>query len=294
VANEIDNHLITQFSDQVHNAAQQIKARLRPYVEIKPLKGEEFAYDGMGSVEAEELVGRHQQVDFADIDHNRRKIARRRFVLTLPIDSADVRGMLTSPEGHYAMACVRAMERVFDRVTVECLFAAVLTGRSMGTSVSFATDGGATVTATAGLTYAKLVEINKGFLDDDVGNDMPEQLVMGVSGDEMSALMQEQELVSGDYSRQYAAEKGRLIEANGIKLVPFAANAPRPILSVSAGVRSCFVMSTRGVCVGISKEMGLSVKDRPDLIETSQVQIIFDLGAVRTEGKLVKKVTTTD
>lgn len=294
MANEIDQHLITQFSDQVHVAAQQIKARLRPHVLIKPMKGEDFAYDGLGSVEAQELVGRHNPVAFSDIDHNRRKIARRRFVLTLPIDSADVRGMLLSPEGHYAQACVRAMERVFDRVVVECLFAAVLTGRSMGTSVTFANDGGATVTATAGLTYAKLLEINKGFIDDDIGNDMPENIVMGITGDEHSALMQEVELVSGDYSRQYAIDKGRMGEANGIQLIPFAANAVRPILSVSAGVRSCFAMASNGVCVGLSKEMGLSVKDRPDLVETSQVQVIFDLGATRTEGKRVKKVTTTD
>lgn len=292
--NEIDAHLVTQFSDQVHVAAQQIKARLRPFTQVKPMTGEDFAYDGLGAVEAQELVGRHNPVQFSDIEHNRRKITRRRFVLTLPIDAADVRGMLLSPEGHYAQACVRAMERVYDRVVVESQFAAVLTGRAMGTSVTFANDGGATVTATAGLTYAKLLEIIKGFIDDDIGNDMPEKIVMGITGDEHSALMQEIELVSGDFSRQYAIDKGRMIEAAGIGLVHFAGAANRPILPVTAGVRSCFAMSSRAICVGLSKEMGLTVKDRPDLVETSQVQIVFDLGAVRTEGKLLKKVTTTD
>ncbi len=32
---------------------------------------------------------------------------------------------------------------------------------------------------------------------------------------------------------------------------------------------------------------------RYDLIEVTQVQIIFDLGAVRTEGVLVQQVNTT-
>jgi len=31
-----------------------------------------------------------------------------------------------------------------------------------------------------------------------------------------------------------------------------------------------------------------------ELVETTQVQIVFDLGATRTEGKLIQKVTTTD
>ncbi len=289
----IDPALVIQFSDSVHVAAQQIKARLRPFVQIKPMTGETFAYDGLGVVEAQEVIGRIQPVTFADVDHKRRKIARRRFALTLPIDAADVRGMLLNPQGEYASACVRAMERVFDRIVVGSLFAAVLTGRDMGTSVSASTDGVLTVTATGGLTYAKLLEINKNFIDNEVGNDMPEKIVMGIAGNEYSALMQEVELISRDFSENYLVDKGRLQELVGIGIVQFAGGTARPILDVASSTRSCFAMSTRGVCVGMSKEFALKIEPRADLIETTQVQIVFDLGAVRTEGVLVQKVTTT-
>ncbi len=289
----IDSALVIQFSDSVHVAAQQIKARLRPFVQIKPMTGETFAYDGLGVVEAQEVIGRIQPVTFADVDHKRRKIARRRFALTLPIDAADVRGMLLNPQGEYASACVRAMERVFDRIVVGSLFAAVLTGRDMGTSVSASTDGVLTVTATGGLTYAKLLEINKNFIDNEVGNDMPEKIVMGIAGNEYSALMQEVELISRDFSENYLVDKGRLQELVGIGIVQFAGGTARPILDVASSTRSCFAMSTRGVCVGMSKEFALKIEPRADLIETTQVQIVFDLGAVRTEGVLVQKVTTT-
>jgi len=290
----IDNALVIQFSDKVHVAAQQIKARLRPFVEIRPMSGEVFAYDGLGPIEAQEVIGRQQPVSFSDINHLRRKISRRRFALTLPIDAADVRGMLLNPQGEYAQACARAMERVFDRIVVSALFAAVLTGRDMGTSVTAATDGVVTVTATAGLTYAKLLEINKNFIDAEVGNDMPEKIVMGLAGNEYSALMQEVELISRDFSQNYLVDAGRLQQLVGINIVQFAGGVTKPILDVSASnVRSCFAMSTRGVCVGMSKEMSINVTPRPDLIETTQVQIVFDLGAVRTEGVLVQKVTTT-
>lgn len=291
----IDNALVIQFSDSVHIAAQQIKARLRPFVEVKPMTGETFAYDGLGAIEATQIIGRQQPVIFSDINHLRRKITRQRFALTLPIDAADVRGMLENPQSEYAKACVRAMERVFDRIVVGCLFASVLTGRDFATTVTATNDGVVTVNATGGLTYTKLLEINKNFIDADVGNDMPEQIVMGIAGNEYTSLMNEVELVNDLYSQHYAIDKGRMMEAAGIKLVQFAGGTsiPNPILTVASSQRSCFAMSTRGVCVGMSKEFALKVEPRPDLVEVTQVQIVFDLGAVRTEGVLVQKVTTT-
>ena len=290
----IDASLVTQFSDQVHVAAQQMKSNLRDAVIVKPMSGDIFAYDGLSSVEAVEMSGRHQPVTFSDIVHSRRKITRRRFTLALPIDASDVRGALVDPQSEYARACASAMERVFDRVVVDAMFAAVLTGRDMGTSVTFANDDGDTINATAGLTYAKLVEMTRLFLDDDIGTASPERMILGISGDEHEDLMQEQELVSGDFSRQYAIDKGRMIQAAGYELKHFAGAATLPILAVSGGTRDCFAMTPRAMCVGMSKEMSVKIEPRPDLTETVQVVIVFDLGAVRTEGKQIKKVQTTD
>ena len=217
----IDANLITQFSDMLHVKAQQIRARLRPFVRIKPMVGDLFAYDGLGDVEAREVAGRSQPTVFDDIEHLRRKIRRRRFVVTLPIDDMDVRAVLLNPESEYAAACIKAMERVFDRVGVEALFATVSTGRDFGTDVTFANDGGFTVDATAGFTYEKLLEIKQNFIDADVGNDLPETIVIGISGDEHTALMKETELTSGDFSRQFVIDKGEIIRAVGSEIIKF-------------------------------------------------------------------------
>jgi len=42
------------------------------------------------------------------------------------------------------------------------------------------------------------------------------------------------------------------------------------------------------------KQFEITVQERTDLIQTKQVQGNWTLGAVRTEGVLVQKVTTTD
>ena len=293
MANEIDNALITQFSDMIHVKAQQIKARLRPHVRIKKMMGDLWAYDGLGQVEAQEVVGRVQPTVFNSIDHLRRKIKRRRFVVTLPIDSSDVRGVLLNPEGEYAAAVVRSIERVFDRVGIEAAFADVQTGRDFATTVTFANDGGSTVTATAGLTYEKLLEINKVFRNNEVGNDIPEDILFLMTATEEEALMKETELTSGDFSRQFVVDKGTITRGVGMDFIIYGASVTLPLLSVTGGVRDNIAMSTRGLCYGMSVDLSVNIKNRPDFIETDQVQAIIQLGAVRTEGVLVQKVTTT-
>jgi hypothetical protein len=290
----IDAALVTAFSAQVHVAAQQMRARLRDKVIVKQMSGDLFAYDGLGEVEAIEQTGRHQPVVFSDIEHTRRRISRRRFTLTLPLDASDVRGALINPGSEYPAACARAMERVFDRIVVEAMFAAVLTGRNFGTSVTFANDNGDTIDATAGLTYEKLLEANRLFTDDEVGNDMPERMCMGLSGDEEEDLMLEAELTSGDFSRQYVIDKGEITRAMKYELVKFGGAQTNPVLAVNSGTRDCFAMSARAMCVGMSKDVAIKVQERHDLHETVQVEVVFELGAVRTEGKLIKKVQTTD
>ncbi len=291
---QIENAQVIQFSSAVHLAAQQMKARFAGMFPVKQLTGKSFAYDGLGSVEAQELNGRFNRVNFSDLQVVRRKIGRRRFSLTLPIDADDASKVLVNQEAEYSQACSMAMARVYDRIGIEASLATVYTGEEMDTATSFATDGGQTVTATAGLTYEKLLEIIQNFIDADVGNDMVESFVFCITGDEHTALMKELELTSGDYNRQANVEKGAIQEAVGLKLIKFAANAVSPILTVATGVRSCIALSTRGLCYAMPKQFEIVVQDRSDLVQTKQVQVNWTLGAVRTEGVLVQKVTTTD
>lgn len=290
----VDNNLIIQFADLLHVRAQQIRARWRPFVRIKQMTGDVYAYDGLGSIEAQEVQGRVQPTVFNEIEHNRRKIRRRRFVVTLPIDDSDVRALLIDPESEYAEACIRAMERVFDRVGAEAVFADVETGRDFATTITAINDGVVTVDATAGLTYPRLLEIKENFIDNDVGTDLNEVLVFSITGEEHTALMQELELISGDFSRQFVVDRGEIVRAVGMEIVVFAANAPQPIINVRTGsVRENIAFAGRGLCYGISKDMTIKIQDRPDFIDTKQVQITGILGAVRTEGVLVQQVDTT-
>lgn len=289
----IDNHLITQFSDMLHVKAQQIKSRLRPYVKMKNLTGEQFAYDGLGDVEMTEIVSRQKPVVFDSIDHNRRKIRKRRFAVTLPIDEADARATLTNPEGDYAEACIRAAERVFDRVGIEAAFATVSTGRDFDTSVSFATDGGLTIDATSGLTYEKFLESQRKFHNNEVGTELPENFLFLCTGDEEEQMFKESEIISGDFSRRFVVDQGEISKVLKFNILVYGASVTNPMLNVASTTRDCIAMSSRALCYAMAVDMKLKVQERSDLIETVQVQVIVELGAVRTEGVLMQKVQTT-
>lgn len=288
----IDTALITEFSEMVHQEAQQMTSRLKPYVKLKQMEGDVFAYDGLGRVEAREISGRNVPVTFDDITHTRRKISRKRFAITLPIDSSDVRGALLNPDSEYAQACAAGMLRQYDRVIYNAAHADIQTGRDFDTTVTFATDGGVTVDATAGLTYEKLLEIKQNFMDNEV-DEMNRKFYLTITGDEHTALMKEVELTSGDFTREYVVEGGKITKALGMDLITFGADVTNPIIPVASSERALIAGTSDGICVGVSKDMSIDIKDRPDLHETTQVEVVMEIGAVRTEGVLVQKVRTS-
>jgi hypothetical protein len=297
MANETyDNVLATNFSDMMHVRAQQERARMRPYVEYRDFgRADQIAYDSIGSVEAVELQGRNNQSQPSDIALSRRLIQRRHFTITLFIDDYDLKGALLEPHGQYASACVRGMERMFDIVTLQSAVADCFTGRTFTVDVPFATDGGLTVNATAGLTLAKLLNIQQNFNDSEVGIDIPQRIAFCIAGDERTTMLQIDQLVNTRYTSQMRLDQngGQLRSVMDMDVVMFGANTTTPALTVSGGVRTCLAISEKGVCIGMQNEWGITVKDRPDFINVSQVQITGTMGGVRTEGIRVQQVTTT-
>lgn len=291
----IDTALVIEFSDMVHVKAQQMKARLRDATMQKMVKGEDYSYEDLGSLEAIEILTRHQNTVGQDITHGRRRIRMREFRATIYLDKKDQLETLIDPQKEYAAAVSRALYRKYDAVATSAAFADVNTGKDFSTVVSFATDGGQVVDATAGFTYEKLLEIEENFIDNDVGTDEVEDYYLCITGEENTDLKGETELMSGDFTRQFAldAKNGRLQMANGFELKHFAGNAPTPILTVNTVTRDCIASSKRGICIGISEELSIEVDKRPDKNNLTQVQACMFMGGVRTEGKLVQKVQTT-
>lgn len=286
----IDNNLIIQFSDMVHHAAQQGVSKLRPYCKVKQMTGDVWAYDGLGTVDAREVEGRMPDVVYDNIDHLRRKISRHRYTITLGIDSSDVRGALLDPGSEYAQSIAKGALRQYDRKIYNAAFAPVLTGRDFETSVTATDDGVLNVDATGGFTYEKLVEVAQNFIDNDVEGD---KFFLTITGKEHSALMSEVELTSGDFTRELKIDGGRITNGVGMDFIRFGGLGSAPIIPVASSQRKLIAAAQDAICLGISKEMAITVIDDPAKVETTRVQVVFEIGTVRTEGKLLQSVTVT-
>lgn len=306
VGDSVPTHFVIEFSTRVHQLAQQGMSRLREYCDIVPMKGEAWAYDGIGQVEAVELTGRFNQSIAQDILHTRRKVPRRQFVTTLFSDKWDTEARLVDPKGLYAQACAAAMERRFDLTVYQAMFADVQTGKDFSTTLTFAQDGGLTVTATGGITLDDLLEGKQNFTDSEMGNkgsigtiagsNTKFKKLMGITGDEERVLLQIQQISSRDFSNQMPLQDGELEFAAGIEFIKYGANpvGGNPLLTVTGGVRTSFIMAAGSMIVGMTRDAQITIKDRPDLVNTDQIQITMSIGACRKEGRGVQKITTTD
>lgn len=290
----ISTQLVTQFRETMHIKQQQLHSRFRQYVEQIDMTGDSVAYDGLGTVEARELTGRFNVTQFDDLEHFRRKIPRREFSVTLPLDQYDLEARLSDPKGQYAMLAMAAMERAYDRVCYAALFASVQYGRNFENTVTAAADGVLTVNATAGLTLASVLTAKQNFIDGECLDAADHGgAIFGMSGEEHTTLMQIQQLTNSQYTNQMAIEHGRMVSCLGMDFAVFGQNVTIPVIPVVGGIRQNFVMGKGGLAVGIARNWQVTVKDRSDLVNTTQVQITGAIGAVRTEGKLVQLLTTT-
>lgn len=289
----ISDVLITKFSDTVFELAQQTEARLRGIVEFEQLNAEQMMFPRIGSVEVQQLVERFAEIIPADILWDNRRLTASRVGVPFFTDKWDAERMLADPNSVLAMRASQALERNLDRIIIQAITATVLTGRNGTVPVSAATDGVVTVDATGGFTYDTLLQIDENFQSYEVGADTPIRKFLLVSEQEHAKLMREGTLISGDFSKQYAVEKGSMTRALDFEIIKFGSAVPYPMLPVASNVRQCYAIAMGGIKVGMTRNWDINVQPRNDRWDTMQILASGIVGAVRMEGVRAQIINTT-
>lgn len=290
----VDTALITQFSNLLHVKAQQMSTRLMGRCQVIPITGENFAYDGVGMLEAKTNNSRNPLIDPQNPDYNRRKLTTDRILVELIVDNRDVRRMFEDPSSKLVNESMYAIMRKADKIGITAALASVYTGKDFSTTTTFAGDGGQTVDATGGLTFAKLLEIKDNFKEKEVGLDMPEDVLFAITEQEESKMLNLTQLTSRDFTSEYTVDKGKVAKCMGMDVILFGSGVDNPQLAVSGGVRDCIALSTKGLIYGMSKQFQVTViENHPSYVESTYIRVMGDIGAVRTDGARVQKVQTT-
>jgi hypothetical protein len=299
----IDQAAKLNFMDSFYHLAQQTKSKLvgAGVAKFAPSGGKTTNMPRMGRLELTEVNTRNPDKQYGDYNVDNRQFSKRRFTKTIQIDAKnDINELFKDPTSDILMQLNNAKERVIDRIIVNSAIGSVLVGGpdTAPSSISAATDGVLTVTATSGFVYSTVQQIVENFVNNDLQYDDFSGAVICITGSENTDLMGETEFINNFYVASRPVEKGVMDKAMCFKTALFAGSVNggitvlNPILPEGASTRSCVVLAPEAVL--LSMEVALQeVTKSATKVNSYDITIDLWINAMRTEGVRVQLVTTT-
>jgi hypothetical protein len=299
----IDQGAKLQFQDNFRELAQQKQSRLENsgVVTFLPSSGKTNNLGRIGRLELEEVNTRNPNKSFGDYAIDNRQLTKRRFTRTITIDKKyDINELIKDPTSDIVKQLVNAKNRVIDRVIASAAVGAVLVGAPdvAASSISAATDGVVTISATGGMTYGVIQTVTQKFINNDLDYADFRGSVLCITGKENTDLMQEPEFINNDYISAKVVDAGKMENVGLYKTVLFAGSenggitVASPVLVEGVSTRSCLVLAPGSIA--LSMEIGdMSVDKNYNKVNSMDITIDLWINAMRVEGAGVIIVTTT-
>ncbi|MDS1138583.1 phage capsid protein [Nitratireductor indicus] len=285
---QITTAFVEQYKANVYHLVQQKGSKLRGSVRIESITGENAFFDQIGSVAAQLRVSRHSDTPRMDTPHSRRRVSLADYVWSDLIDKQDKVRMLIDPTSEYAQAAMWALGRSMDDVILAAVDGTAYTGVDGSTQTSY--DSNMTVdvqtvwpgvtAADTGLNLAKLIECRKKLAENDVDPD--EEVYVAVNGRQISSLLKDERVVSGDYNSALPLVSGQISKVGGCTLVPC-----NRITTDSNGDDKVPFWTRSGLLLATGQDMMGRISERDDKNYSTQVYASMSIGATRMEEKRV-------
>lgn len=299
----IDQGAKLNFMDSFHALAQQTKSKLvgTGVAKFAPSSGKTTNMARIGRVELVEVNTRNPDKQYGDYNLDNRQFSKRRFTKTIVIDAKhDINELLKDPTSDILKQLNNAKERVIDRIIVAAAVGSVLVGApdAAPSTITAATDGVLTVTATSGFVYSTVQQIVENFINNELEYAEFSGSMICLSGSENTDLMSETEFINNFYVSTKPVEKGVMEKAGCFSTVMFAGSVnggitvTNPILPEVSTERTCVVMAPEAVLLSMELAL-LDVTRSATKVNSNEITIDFWINAMRTEGVRVQKVQTT-
>lgn len=289
-----------EFNNTLLTLPSQRDSRIWGLASITPIRAEQMFVDTVGTLKAYRDNSKNAKPQPTELAFARRQVSTERILIQVNVDPRYQAMALMDPmvQGHLAGEAMAAIKREFDKLLYERMFADVKTGKQGETTLTFAQDGGRTVDLTGGWTYDSWITLMRLFASKEIGLDGNNKVVVGVTDDEQSIFMDTAELNNTLQANSFSQMRDSLGFKSilGHDIITFGSNPDEhdPILTVSGGTRTCFIMA-RDAMMGVIRENITTevVPLKETSIDTIQLRISAEIGAVRKLGTKVAKILTT-
>lgn len=299
----IDQAAQLNFQDSFYELAQQTKSQLVASRAIKfmPSKGKTNNMARIGRLELAEVNTRNPDKQYGDYNVDNRQFSKRRFTKTIQIDAKyDINELIKDPSSDILKQLNNAKERVIDRIAISVAVGSVLVGGpdTAPSTISAATDGVLTVTATSGFVYATVQSITQNFINNDVPMAVWSGATICLTGKENTDLMGETEFINSLYITGKPVESGVLDKAGAFRVQLFAGSVNggitvlNPILPEATSTRSCVVLAPESIAMAMEVAI-MDIQKSTTKVNSWDITIDLWINGMRTEGVLVQIVTTT-
>ena len=285
----VETWRVEQYGANVYHLLQQKGSKLRGTVRLETINGKSRFFDRLGATAARLRTSRHSDTPRMDTPHDRRRVTSNDYDWADLIDDEDKIRLLADPASPYAEAAAMAFGRQIDDIILEAVQGTAYSGESGSTTVAFAAGTvGASMTvgiqtvwpgvsaADTGLNLAKLIEARKILGRNEVDPD--EEVFVPVNATQISSLLKDERVVSGDYNSALPLVSGKVSRVGGCTLVPCNR------LLVDSNSDEVVPFYTRsGILLAMGKEPASRVSERPDKNYATQVFMSMNAGATRME-----------
>lgn len=281
---QITTAFVEQYKANVYHLVQQKGSKLRGSVRLEQVTGKNAFFEQIGAVSAQIRTSRHADTPRMDTPHARRRVSLADYEWADLIDDQDKIRMLIDPASPYAEAAKMALGRSIDDVILAAVDGTAYTGVDGSTATVYDTSmtvgvqtrwTGVTA-ADVGLNLAKLIEARKLLGAKDVDPD--EEVFVAVNARQISSLLKDERVVSGDYNTALPLVSGQISKVGGCTLIPTNR------VGVDSNLDDKLPYWTRsGLLLATGQDIIGRISERDDKSYATQVYAAMTVGATRME-----------
>jgi hypothetical protein len=285
---EITTHFVDMYKSNLDTLVRQRGSRLRGAVNLERITGKQAFFDQIGETAVVEQSGRHQDIEYSNTEHKRRRVTTILAYAADLVDGADKIRMLSDPTSEYAKAQADAIGKKIDDVILAAMLGTAYTGVDGTTATAYDTSNTVAVTVREpgvtsgnyGLNVAKL-RAAKRILDANEVDD--DDRWMAPNARQLESLLATTKATSSDYAAVKALVNGQIDTFMGFKIV-----RSQRIATDGNGYDKVPFWHKNGVKLALGQDLRVDMSYiKTKVSQPLQVYSDIDLGATRMQEKLV-------